>query len=47
MVYTISMLEEKESFEFCQDEEKLVEVIGRDFFNKIQAKKQTMTINVK
>ena len=41
-----SMLEEKENFEFCQDEEKLVEVFGRDFFDKLQDKKEQLRLDL-
>ena len=37
-----SLLEEKVNFDFCQDNEKLAEVLGRDFFNKREAKKESL-----
>ena len=37
-----SLLEEKVNFDFCQDNEKLAEVLGRDFFDKPEAKKESL-----
>ena len=41
-----SRLVEKENFEFCQDKEKLVEVFGRDFFDKLQVKKGQLQLDL-
>ena len=37
-----SLLEEKENFDFCQDNEKLAEVVRRDSFDKLEVKKESL-----
>lgn len=40
------MLNEKEDFEFCQDSEKLAEAFGRDFSDKLEAKKESSQLKL-
>ena len=36
------LIERKEDFDFCQDEEKLCQVLGQDFFEKLKSKKESL-----
>lgn len=40
------MLNEKEDFDFCQDSEKLAEAFGRDFSDKLEAKKESSQLKL-
>ena len=40
------LIEKKEDFDVCQDEEKLCEVLGRDFFEKLKAEKESLQLDL-
>ena len=40
------LTEKKEDFDFCQDEEKLCEVLGQDFYEKLKAKKESLQLDL-
>ena len=39
-----SKLEDKEEFEFCQDMQKLADVIGQEIFDTLESKKEFFTV---
>ena len=40
------LIERKDDFDFCQDKEKLSEVLGQDFFEKLRLKKESLQLNL-
>ena len=40
------MIERKDDFDFCQDEEKLRDVLGQDFFGKLRSKKESLPFDL-
>ena len=40
------LIERKEDFDFCQDEQKLQEVLGKDFFEKLKSKKESLQFDL-
>ena len=38
--------EKKEDFKFCQDEERLREVLGPNFFENLKLKKQSLQLDL-
>ena len=40
------MLENKEEFEFCRDEQKVADVIGREIFDKLVSKKEFLQLDL-
>ena len=40
------LIERKEDFDFCEDEEKLCEVLGRDIFEKFKSKKEYLQFDL-
>ena len=40
------LIEREEDFDFCEDEEKLCEVLGRDIFEKLKSKKEYLQFDL-
>ena len=40
------LIKRKEDFDFCQDQEKLCEVLGKDFFEKLKSKKESSQLDL-